>query len=97
MMIFGLRSEATKDGRDLRKYKPFLETPYVGSVVHVLNNATNGYRDMVLNTSSYTFLVKFDGDLYKEVACFSHEYKTSDNIQPIECPGLGHQAQQRYR
>lgn len=84
--IYGLRTTVAQDGGTVRQYKLLIEGHGGPDSFHILDTMTNGYRDLVVDGSYEVSVLKFDGQLYKETECFSHDFKTVDNLQPVKCP-----------
>lgn len=83
--IYGLHTDVAPDGSIVHHYKPLLSGDNRGSI-HVLNTTTNRYRDLLIDGSDGASVYKFNGNLYTEVECFSHEHNDSDSLQTTNCP-----------
>ncbi len=80
--IYGLRRERSKDGSVSITYKTLLQSQ---GGVYVLDTVTNGYRDLLIDGGAGGSVLKFNDTSYVETQCFSHEYKTHDDVQLTNC------------
>jgi TonB family protein len=80
--VYGLRQGQSNSGATSLRYVPLLEGQ---GGVYVLAGMTNGYRDLLIDGGFGGSLLKFDGTTYETDQCFSHDYKSVENIRPTAC------------